>query len=38
MENILTFWRARSQQEQRGMMVGAVVLIICIFYFGLISP
>ncbi|MGL4734409.1 MAG: type II secretion system protein M [Enterovibrio sp.] len=38
MENILTFWRARSQQEQRGMMVGAVVLIVCIFYFGLISP
>lgn len=38
MENILAFWRARSQQEQRGMMVAAVVLVLCIFYFGLISP
>ena len=38
MEALQSYWQARSQREQRGILITSIVLILAIIYFGLLSP
>lgn len=38
MEAVLSYWHARSHNEQRGIIITTVVLLLCLLYFGILNP